>query len=154
MELKAIIIFMLCAPLLCSASTGAVHVRGRLMCSSNPYANEKVQVWDPHFLIEFSLWSETQTDESGYFSMKASGNDWSGVDPFIWIPNYCASSLVGDKRCTEGLIQLNVPKEMISKSHFPNAVYDIGTIQLYEFTATDRLWISSIFGENKECRNY
>ncbi|KAF1755329.1 hypothetical protein GCK72_021898 [Caenorhabditis remanei] len=147
-----ILLLLLCAPMFCSAWTGAVHVTGRLMCGPSPYRGEKVQIWDPNFLIGYSLWSEVSTDESGYFSIKGAGDDWSGVNPFLWIPNYCGSSTYVDKQCTEGLIQVNVPEEFISGTHTPSMTFDLGTVDIFRFKQSDRFWLSSIFGASKECR--
>ncbi|CCM09414.1 Transthyretin-like family protein [Caenorhabditis elegans] len=55
-----------------AASTGSVHIRGRLLCNGRPYAREKIQIWEKNFALADTMLIHAVTDNDGYFDLQGS----------------------------------------------------------------------------------
>lgn len=155
--IRQILLVSLLTPIVASVREGSVHVSGVLLCNGQPYANERVQVFEKNYVLGDGKWAERMTDENGSFSMKAWGWDYLSVTPYLYIPNYCGSTMIDGKMCTTGGFEVNVPPVMISPTRAPQNTFDVGTLELNDNNNSEQLglgyYIGMIFTVNKECRS-
>ncbi|CAB04404.3 Transthyretin-like family protein [Caenorhabditis elegans] len=76
-----------------AASTGSVHIRGRLLCNGRPYAREKIQIWEKNFALADTMLIHAVTDNDGYFDLQGSITE-TMMSPLLYayFVNYCKPS--------------------------------------------------------------
>ncbi|ULT86455.1 hypothetical protein L3Y34_006271 [Caenorhabditis briggsae] len=156
--LNQLLLITLLAPIVTFAAEGSVYAAGQLLCDETPYAYQPVRIYEKNYVLADELWMETLTDKNGNFSMKVSGTDLISLTPYVYIPIFCKTVLSLGRRCSRSAMQLNIPSEYVSETHFADKMFDIGVVDLDDNYYTERSglgWITlGMFTPTVECRDY
>ncbi|PIC23069.1 hypothetical protein B9Z55_016895 [Caenorhabditis nigoni] len=156
--LNQLFLITLLAPIVTFAAEGSVYAAGQILCDEKPYAYQPVRIYEKNYVLADELWMETLTDKNGNFSMKVSGTDLISITPYVYIPIFCKTVLSLGRRCSRSAMQLNIPSEYVSETHFADKMFDIGVVDLDDNYYTERSglgWITlGMFTPTVECRDY
>ncbi|CAI2354065.1 unnamed protein product [Caenorhabditis sp. 36 PRJEB53466] len=155
--MKEILLLLLLVPILCSARQyGAVHVRGQLLCDGKPYANEKVQLHEKNYVMTDGTVAISETDDQGFFSVKASASDLFTKPKFyLYFVNFCSSKLAESTYMECGYtIRVYIPEMYVAEGNIPKAVFNMEQIEIAtaktEYAGLERIIHPTL--SHSECR--
>ncbi|KRY38126.1 Transthyretin-like protein 46 [Trichinella spiralis] len=129
MNRKIIISLLLSTLTITSFGERTFQLRGIVFCASSPATNLMVKIYDKPIDSE-SLPNElnrTTTDSSGYFTLEATTDDDTPLEPFVNIWHNCFESVM--KGC-DRVLRVKIPKNYITQDKENVNTFDLGKINL------------------------
>ncbi|KRY17915.1 Transthyretin-like protein 46 [Trichinella patagoniensis] len=129
MNRKIIISLLLSTLTITSFGERTFQLRGIVFCASSPATNLIVKIYDKPIDSE-SLPNElnrTTTDSSGYFTLEATTDDDTPLEPFVNIWHNCFESVM--KGC-DRVLRVKIPKNYITQDKENVNTFDLGKINL------------------------